>query len=234
MPTQWPHQVSSQEFQNPDSPPTYAHANTRNEPKKTSPAPGGPPVFNPHGSGGYANSQKIRNEPNSPYRASLAAPAHPRKMQNEPNLPRRQLATLAEGQSRSIGEPNSPNAHHPPPKKIETNPIHPAASQPRWPKVSQSLSRRAGDLSGNPTLAPPQKIETNPIYRRDPQSTNYFYETNPISVNRKKAISLYTAKTYSENLSPYGRCRTLKMKSIARISTFTAVTYNPTRENLSP
>ena len=102
MSTQWPHQVSSQKCQNPDSSPTHAHANTRNKPNKETQTAGLPPLygakrrselasgFNSPGSGGYAEKCETNpiHQPKTKKCETNPIPstAHDSNTRNEPNF----------------------------------------------------------------------------------------------------------------------------------------------------
>ncbi len=114
MPTKPPHQVSSQESQNPDSPrsvgPHYAKQ-TQLPPRRHSADPAVPPIMQNKPNYRAANMQ---NEADLPSRQ----PNDPPIMRNKPNY--RPAARIHDPNTR-----NEPNFIPTSPKKCETNPIYP-------------------------------------------------------------------------------------------------------------
>ncbi len=127
---------------------------------------------------GNPSGRIMRNEPNLPH---AHRPADPKK-RNEPNSPK---PTPNRQPPKKRNKPNVSRGGPVEDEKIRNEPnLHPATISPRWPQVSQSLSKfiparrgSIGDSSGNPIhhtarLLPhrrtPQKHETNPIQTERP------------------------------------------------------------------
>lgn len=151
MPIQHPHQVPSQEFQNPDSHPICAHAIIRNEPNSPKPT---------------ANRQMptatTRNEPNP------TCDHHPnnQKMRNEPNLRLPQLGPPSKYAKRT----QSPHTKCPPnPDFCETNPISSrSTTRIRETNPIYSLATRPYSQmrKTNPARTPIMRNKPNPRRRR--------------------------------------------------------------------
>ncbi len=131
---------------------------TRNEPNKDNArCDRAAPVFNPHGSGGYANDPKMRNEPNSPYRASLAPPPAPpknAKRTQKDNARCNRAAPVFNPGLSAEASPHQPN--HRPARQIydlpTTNCIMRNKPNPRTAVLAEGQSRFIGEPNCSSTL----------------------------------------------------------------------------------